>query len=171
MKKNIVIIVLIFIVINSFGQTWPTIYSKHGDFSFRMPSTPDLNESETTLMYSYEVDTTFFLQIKYSENLGNISIVTNNLNNTYKLFAQHLIYLTPNGQLESIKTVYTNGKEGKEIGISYANEQNTSIKMYLFVRVYIWDSQIATFTIGAPESNLSTLLSYKTSFFNSINFN
>lgn len=170
MRTIIVIMTLLFIGLNSFGQTWSTVYPQRGNFNFKMPANPDLYESETTLMYNYEIDTTFFLQTKYSDDLGNISSVTNSLNDTYKLFAQHLIYLTPNSQLVSIETIYTNGKQGKEIGISYDNEQDASIKMYCFVRVYIWNSQIATFTIGSTEYDLSTLLSYKTSYFNSITF-
>ena len=170
MKKIIVVMTLLFIGINSFAQTWTTVYSQRGNFNFKMPSNPDLFESETTLMYNYEIDTTFFLQTKYSDDLGNISVITSGLDDTYKLFAQHLIYLTPNSQLESIETIYTNGKQGKEIGISYDNEQDASIKMYCFIRVYIWNTQIATFTIGSTADDLSTLLSYKTSFFNSINF-
>ena len=66
MKKLALLYIIFMVGLVCFGQTWQTINPPKGSFSFDMPGTPDYVETDTTMFYSYAVDTTFVIQTKYT---------------------------------------------------------------------------------------------------------
>jgi hypothetical protein len=86
----------------------------------------------------------------------------------YEMFAQALILQT-GGTLESASWVLQSGLTGREVGVRFSNPADSSEPYFLFVRIFFHNDHMYSFSASSKESELSSLLTSKMSFFNSVN--
>ena len=182
MKKNIFIIVFSVLFLNVLAAqnlvtppSWQTIFSSRGNFSFQTLSTYIQRDTLSTLYYAAQLDT-LGLQVHFIDNSTLISndatftaLITQNAGDTLRAIAQFMINLT-NGQLVSIQNLGTVGTmpTGLEFGILMPSELNAN--MYMFTRLFRRYNRFYAFTATSTQTDISRLTTYKTTFFNSINF-
>ena len=159
------------------GQSWTTVNSTRGNFSFQLPNNNYTSkDSLNVLFYNYQVDTVLTIVTHYIDNaymVQNDSLFTVLLNQNYgdSLRAVGgLMLLLTNGQLQSIQDINPTSynPKGIEIGFNYVADQTGD--GLLFSRIFYKNGKFTAFTISSIGSDSVRLGVYKTTFFNSIDF-
>jgi hypothetical protein len=177
LKSLFFFIAVLFLSESSRAQSWTSVSSARGNFSFQLPSSSyTQKDTLNTLFYDFKVDTLLGLDVHHMSNvqmIQNDSLFTIYLNqnsgDTLRAVGSLMLTLT-NGQLVSIQNISptSNNPKGLEIGIQLAGE--TSGNNLMFSRIYYSNGKFTAFTTLSLSSDAIRLGIYKTAFFNSISF-
>jgi hypothetical protein len=177
LKSLFFFIAVLFLSESSRAQSWTSVSSSRGNFSFQLPSS-DYTQRDTlnTLFYTKQIDTLLSIQVIYIDNvIANLSdslwtaLLSQNNGDTLRAMGGFMLVMTQ-GTLVSIQnlTPTSNNPKGIEIGFQCQGE---SVENNIIVsRIYFKNGRFTAFTIGSLQSDVIRLGVYKTSFFNSINF-
>jgi hypothetical protein len=153
------------------------IISPRGNFSFNFPSgTYTQYDTLTTLFYASNVDTLLTLQTHF---VGNVTInstdsiwttlLNQNSNDTLRAMGAFMLVMS-NGQLSSIQNINPTINNPKGVELSFICAGEADENNLVFTRLYLKNGQFYAFTAASVQSDIIRLGTYKTTFFNSINF-
>lgn len=156
---------------------WSTVSSTRGGFNFQFPNgTYIQKDTLSTLYYGRSIDTLLSLNVHYIDDVYTVQndslwgvLLNQNNGDTLRAVGTLMLILT-NGQLLSIQNLSPTNTtpQGLEIGISLATDQTGA--GFIFSRIYYHGGRFTAFTASSIDSDILRLGSYKTTFFNSINF-
>lgn len=173
-----IIICSIFLTSNTklFAQAvWVTVDNAATHARFDLPTNPAIVDSLHLTLYNGSVDSLLSLQVHVfdsaylntEEQLLSTALQENE-GDTLRAIA-HLIIFATNSEILSIENITVDEKNGLEIGINYLTLVS-DIPTFTFMRYFLFNGKFIVFSIAGSQDDVPRLLSYKDTFFNSINF-
>lgn len=200
MKKQLLLVMLAIMLAHLPGvsQSWTTINSSRGNFSFSFPASASPYDTLSVLSYNYVTSDTVAFQVNY---IASAAVMGNADLNSYledvfgfsdpnsfvdstattqpcyidSIEAVLVVYatmyqLSTNATIEGfMRSDYsTCNVRGKELTLRYPSPSGDSTYCFAFTRYFYWNSKFLAFTVSGPEAKLSELYAYKNSLFSSI---
>lgn len=170
------IIIRLLTLSDSDAQTnWTLVNDSVATVSFLLPVSPQVYDTLHTTLYNGTVDSLLSLQMYFfdsayfdsTEVLLQQALAQNN-NDTLRAIVQLTLFAT-NSELLSIEDISSGLRSGLETGIDYLTLQS-DVPTLSFMRYYMFDGKFIVFSISGSKEDIPRLTSYKSIFFNSINF-
>jgi len=160
---------------NASAQGWVTIENEAVKVRFDLPSDPAIADSLHLTLYNGSVDSLLTLQVHVfdsaylntEEELLSVALQENE-GDTLRAIAQLILFAT-NSELLNIEDINVNERNGLEMGINYLT-LISDVPTFTFMRYFLFNNKFIVFSIAGSQDDVPRLLSYKDTFFNSINF-